>query len=121
MVRFTLLCCLAFLPLAAQVALPEIRVSNEIAPPGGMAQIKVSLTSPKPIITGNMYADLSADFIDSIDGIEMFSPTGDVVGTAVVKGRKIDARFVSPNGTFGSVTDYPILTIAVSIAKSAIP
>ena len=120
-VKSTLLVCLLAAPLAAQVVPAEIRVSNEIVPPGGMAQIKVSLTSPKPIITGNMTADLSDLFLDSIDGIAMFSSTGDVVGAATVQGRKINARFTSPNGTFGSVTDYPILTIAVRLSKFVVP
>jgi uncharacterized membrane protein YgcG len=99
----------------------EIRVSNETAPPGGMTQIKVSLTSPKPIITGNMSTDFSDGFIDSIDGIQMFDPTGDVMGTAVVNGGRISARFTSPNGTFGSSADYPILTVAVTLSKFAAP
>ncbi len=121
MTTSTLLLCLFSAPLAAQTLPAEIRISNEIAPPGGMAQIKVSLTSPKPIITGNMTADLSDFMFDSIDGIAMFSSTGDVVGAATVNGRKINARFTSPNGTFGSVTDYPILTIAVTLSKFAVP
>ncbi|HLK65799.1 MAG TPA: IPT/TIG domain-containing protein [Bryobacteraceae bacterium] len=121
MVKPILLCCLTCMPLAAQVAPSEIRVSNEIAPPGGMAQIKVSLTSPKPIITGLMSADFSSGFIDSIDGIEMFSATGDVVGAAVVKNGRVNAQFFSPHGTFGSGTDYPILTVAASISAFAVP
>jgi hypothetical protein len=121
MVRTTLIFCLACAPLAAQVAPAEIRVSNETAPAGGMAQIKVSLTSPKPIITGVMSTDLSGSLIDSIDGIAMFNATGDVVGTAVVKSGRISARFTSPKGTIGSTTDYPLLTIAVTLSKFAVP
>lgn len=121
MVRTSLIFCLACGPLAAQTAPVEIRVSNETAPAGGMAQIKVSLTSPKPIITGVMSTDLSGGFIDSIDGIEMFNATGDVVGAAVVRGSRINARFTSPKGTFGSTTDYPLLTIAVTLSKSLLP
>ena len=121
MTRTSLLLCVACARLAGQVIPAEIRVSNEIAPPGGMAQVKVSLTSPKPIIIGNMSADFSGTFLDSIDGIAMFSSTGDVVGAAVVKDSKINARFNSPKGTYGSVVDYPLLTIAVTLSKSAVP
>src|SRR5947207_11306778 len=98
----TVLCCIACLRLSAQVAPPTIRVTDEIAPAGGMAQIKVQLTSPKPITTGNMSMDFADGSFDSIDGIALFSGTGDVVGAAVVNGGKVNVRFTSPNGTFGT-------------------
>ncbi len=121
MVKSTLIFCLACAPLAAQVLPAEIRISNETAPAGGMVQLKVSLTSPKPIIIGNMSADLSGAFVDSIEGIAMFNATGDVVGAAVVKGGVINAHFTSPKGTFGSTVDYPLLTIAVRLSKFVVP
>ena len=40
---------------SAQVLPTTIRVSSETAPPGGMAQMKVLLTSPMPISSGGMY------------------------------------------------------------------
>src|SRR5215831_15957463 len=109
----TLVCCLMCVPMAAQVAPTTIRVTNEVAPPGGMAQMKVQLTSPKPITTGNMSVDMSGVFFDAIDGIALFSSTGDVVGAAVVNGGKVNVEFTSPKGTFGTSLDYPILTIAL--------
>ncbi len=98
-----------------------IRVTNEIAPAGGMAQIKVLLTAPKPITTGNMWMDFSSGFYDSVDGISLFSNTGDVVGAAVNDSGHLSVRFTSPNGTFGTNTDYPLLTAAFRLSKSVVP
>ncbi len=116
-----LLSCFACLPLAAQVLPSTIRVSSETAPPGGMAQLKVLLTSPMPIITGNAVTDLSGLFLDSIDGIAMFDAAGDVAAAALVQNGRVNVRFVSPKGTLGSTLDYPLLTIAVTLSKSVAP
>jgi len=83
-----------------------------------MAQIKVQVTSPKPITTGYMDLDLSG--VDSIDGIALFSPTGDVGGAAVVHDGRLQVQFTSPKGTLGTSVDYPLLTVAASISKSAV-
>ena len=92
-----LFCCLAALPATAQTSLPTIRVSSETVPPGGLAQMKVLITSPKPITSGDMSLDLSAVAFDSIDGIALFSSTGDVGGAAVVdKCQRERALYVSP-------------------------
>jgi hypothetical protein len=109
------------LPLMAQVALPTIRVTSESAPPGGMAQMKVLLTSPKPITSGNMDLDMSDVSFDSIDGIALFNSNGDVGGAAVVNGGKVNVQFTSPNGTFGATEDYPLLTVALTLSQSAQP
>ena len=106
---------------AAAQTLPTIRVSDEIVPPGGMAQMKVLLTSPKPITTGMMDLDLSGVSFDSIDGIALFSSTGDVVGAATVVNGNVNASFTSPNSTFGSDAEYPILTVALRLSKFVVP
>jgi len=105
----------------AQVVPTTVRLTDEIAPPGGMAQVKVLLTSPKPITTGNMWMDFSSGFYDSIDGISLFSPTGDVVGAALFDSGHLNVRYTSPNGTFGTYTDYPLMTIAARLSKSVVP
>ena len=113
--------CAAGLPVAAQIALPTIRVSSETVPAGGMAQMKVLLTSPKPITSGNMDLDMSDVSFDSIDGIALFNSAGDVGGAAVVNNGKVNVQFTSPKGTLGVDADYPLLTVALTLSKSAIP
>jgi uncharacterized membrane protein YgcG len=116
-----LLLCMSCVPVVAQTTTATtVRVTNEVAPPGGIAQVKVLLTSPKPITIGNMTVDFSGSF-DSIDGIALFSNTGDVVGTAVVGSNNFNVQFTSPNGTFGSNTDYPLMTAAFRLSSGVVP
>ena len=103
----------------AQVLPSTIRISDEVAPPGGMVQMKVLLTSPMPITSGGMYMDMSAIDFSSIDGIALFDSGGDVNGAAVVDGGKVSMRLVSPKGTFGATIDYPVMTVAMRMKTTA--
>ena len=98
---------------------PEVRVLSEVQPAGGTVQVKLSLTEPRPIITGTTSAFLDGGSFDSIFGVAVFSPTGDVFGTAVVKGTAVQVNYTSPNGTFGMAAGYPIVTIAAHVRDDA--
>jgi hypothetical protein len=115
--QYFLLASAGCLAVSAQT-LTTMRVSSEIVPAGGMAQVKLLMTSPKPIITGLTSFDCSDVSFDSIDGINLFSPTGDVAGAAVIDGKRFGLSFVSPNGTFGANVDYPIMTMALRLSSS---
>src|SRR5689334_20555690 len=112
----TLHCSLLVIPTALAAfgqAPPTVRIPDEIAPPGGIAQIKVQVTSPMPILTGFADFDLSQVSFASVDGINLFNPNGDVAGAAVINGTTLGVRFISPQGTFGTNVDYPLLTAAI--------
>src|ERR1035437_2937846 len=110
----------AWASLHAQTAVvpATVRMSSEIAPAGGMAQMKVLLTSPKPISGGGMLVD-SGLALGNLDGIALFSDTGDVVGAAVLNGSSVDVRFTSPHGTFGAVPGYPLMTLTTAVPATA--
>jgi len=100
--------------LAAGVSL---KVRNEKAPPGGMAQMKVYITEPKPISTGKGRGSFSA--LASLDGIALMSPANDAYGVAVVAGTRFSIAVASPSATFGLDPDYPVLTIAGRVPADA--
>jgi hypothetical protein len=83
-----------------------------------MAQVKVLLTSPQPITGGGVKFDGASGLAD---GIALSSTTGDVFGAALQNGGQIDVRFTSPNGTFGTEPDYPLMTFTFGIDPAAIP
>ena len=115
-------CVAAAMCACASAQLPNtIRISDEVAPPGGMVQMKVLLTSPMPITSGGMYMDMAGIDFSSIEGIALFNAAGDVSGAAVVDGGKLAMRLVSPNGTFGSTVDYPVMTVAMRLNPLAQP
>ena len=104
---------LAVNPLAV-----ELEISHETAPPGGIAQIKVDLTEPKPISTGLF--KVSGNF-GELAGVSIFSPLGDAygVGIPIADGLRILATSsLASLGTGDS--DYPILTLTVKVPTTAV-
>jgi hypothetical protein len=95
----------------------SISVSKETAPPGGMAQVKVYVTEPKPITMGA--GSYSFDAYESVDGIAIMNAVEDVAGIALVRGTAVTLSFTSPSGTFGMELDYPVLTVAGRIPADA--
>ena len=92
----------------------SLALSDEVVPAGGVAQIKLMMTEPRPIVMGG--GSMAFDSFDmDILGIAVHSTAGDAVGTAVYKQGQLAINMVSPSGTLGSVIGYPILTIAVRI------
>jgi hypothetical protein len=111
---------LALLPVFSMAQVNTLRLSNEVAPPGGIAQVKVTLTSPQPISLGRL--GLVADL--GFEGVSMFSSAGDVSGAAVrnASGTGISVRFTAPSGTLGTASDdYPILALAFRVPAGALP
>jgi hypothetical protein len=93
-----------------------VKITNETVPAGGMAQVKVLLTSPQPITGGGVKFDGA---LSLADGISLSSSTGDVFGTALQTGSQIDVRFTSPKGTFGTEPDYPLMTFTFGVDPAA--
>jgi hypothetical protein len=102
---------------AVKFAGVSISVSNETAPAGGMAQLKLFLTEPKPISTGGGH--LTFGVFDSIAGIAVFSPANDTTGIALVRGSSIGLSLVSSGSGLGTTLDYPILTIVGRVPANA--
>lgn len=99
----------------------SLRLSSETAPAGGVVQVKLLLTEPSPIVTGKMNFDYDSSMFSDVLGINLIAPAGDVSGTAVVTNGKLSLNFTSPNGTYGTILGYPILTIAMKIRPNVFP
>jgi hypothetical protein len=122
--RFHLICAVALLlavtathPLAHDEAGISLRITEEFIPPGGIAQVKIELTEPKPISTGG--GRFSFSNLRAFDGIALGSPASDTYGVAVVNGEDIDVTVVSTTASFGTGSDdYPLLTVAARVDPS---
>lgn len=101
-------------PKAPPGQLLSVRVTDEVAPPGSIAQIKLEVTEPKPITTGD--AALSLDGFSEVVGIALGTP--DAAGVAVVRGNKVALSIISPSGTLGLDGDYPVATFAGRVAPN---
>ena len=94
-----------------------LSVSSETAPPGATTQVKISVTEPRPILTGGGH--LTVDAFDAVFGIAVIAPGQDTYGVALERGTNIALSVLSPSSSFGMNIDYPILTIAGRVPASA--
>ena len=96
----------------------SLKIRDEIAGPGGIAQAKLFVTEPKPISTAGGRLRFAA--FGSIDGVALMSPAGDTLGVAIVDGNELTVSIVSPSATFGTLDpDYPILTVVGRVPATA--
>ena len=95
----------------------SLRIANEEIPAGGIVQLKLQLTEPKPISTGVASIDTDERFSE-LEGAAMFGPQDDVYGAALVRNGRIQVTFSSRSGTLGMSPDgdYPVLTLALRLS-----
>ena len=94
-------------------------IPNESAPPDGVVQMKFMVTEPTPISTGRPVGLLDPATFDAFLGFELFSPTGDVNGVAMIDGGRVQIQYIASSGAQG--TDYPIMTMALHVRSDAVP
>jgi hypothetical protein len=113
----TILCATALFAAATKTV--SLHIPDEMAPPGGMVQMKLMVTEPTPIATGSVGFSFDAGTFAGVEGISLFNPAGDVSGAAVVQGNHVQLRYSSTTGTSG--TDYPIMSFAIAVRPDALP
>ena len=97
----------------------SLKIGNEIQPPGGTLQMKVFLTEPKPISTGKGRMAISTTAAANIEGVSLFSTSGDAAGAAVVHGTQVQLVCIVPSTVLGSNPDFPLLTITSRVRSDA--
>lgn len=95
----------------------SLHIPNEMAPPGGLVQMKFMVTEPTPISTGKPIVNFDAGTFDAVLGIELFAPTGDVNGIAMINGSQVALTYTTTAGPQG--TDYPIMSMALHVRDDA--
>src|SRR3954449_483423 len=73
----------------------SLKIPNEMAPPGGLVQMKLLVTEPTPISTGNVLCGYDEAVFDDVWGIELFNPAGDESGVAMIAGSRIQIRYTA--------------------------
>lgn len=93
----------------------SLHIPDETAPPGGIVQMKVLVTEPSPTSSGGPRFGLLAGL--AVRGIELFDPTGDVNGVAMIGSSMVSIQSITSTGTQGS--DYPIMVVSLQLPPSA--
>ncbi len=101
-------------PLLPTIAL---KIPNETAPPGGVAQMKFLNTEPTPISSGRPHMDYDSSIFDDVWGIQLFNPSADLNGVAIVNGSSVWIDFICNGPMTG--TDYPVMTMALHVRPNA--
>lgn len=109
--------CLLTATAASQTLPMEVRTMDETAVPGGVLQLKLEVTEPRPIFTGGggWSFDGYSDFLGLAVG---GSPDSAAVG--VMRGAGMKLRMVAPSNDL-AVADYPILMTALRVPAARIP
>ena len=95
----------------------SLHIPDEMAPPGGMVQMKLMVTEPTPIATGSIAMSFDSGTFSGVFGVSLFNPNGDVAGAAVIQGNQVHLQYTTTTGTTG--TDYPIVSFALGIRPDA--
>jgi uncharacterized protein (TIGR03437 family) len=92
-----------------------LQVSNETAPAGGWAQIKVFANPPRQTTVGALTMDFDPTVFGDISNVAVFSATGDAAGYARVNGKHVDAHFSSPSGGIGQLPNLPVFVVSIPV------
>ncbi len=105
----------AFFAGPASAANLALQVSNELAPVGGWAQVKISAAAPALIASGRIVVNFDPSVFGPIANVAVFSAAGDAVGVAVVVGQSMNVTFNSASAGIGQSPDLPILTVTIPV------
>ncbi len=97
----------------------SLKIDDEIQPPGGVVQMKLFLTEPKPISTGRGRMALAQTLATTVQGVSLLSTKGDAAGAAVVHGTGVQLVCIVPSDSLGQNSDAPLLTITGTVASTA--
>src|SRR5580704_16196087 len=113
--------CVALILLtgSASAASLALRVSNEIAPVDGWAQVKISASAPALIASGRIVVNFDPSVFGPIANVAVFSSEGDAEGVAVVVGQSVNVSFNSASAGIGQLPNLPVLTVTIQVLPSA--
>ncbi len=69
---------------------------------------------------GGAVVDLDPTIFDNILAADVYSVTGDQVGSATIQGRHVDLEFTSQTAGLGRSPGLPLLTITVQVLSTAL-
>lgn len=102
----------------------SLDLASQTVPPGGLLQMQVFITEPKPILKGGQKATFTsrAAIVPALGVVRdgaLFSPAGDVDGVAVLGKGSIQVSFNSPLTSFGTDMDTPVMAFGLPVAANA--
>ncbi|MEP6716709.1 MAG: hypothetical protein ABJC09_14150 [Terriglobia bacterium] len=119
LVRSGLLALIGVIHCAGQTPPLQLRVSTPIVPAGGTAQIRIYTGSAVSLVNGELRFDFDPAIFGPVAAADLFSSTGDQLGTADIRDRHVNVKFQSPSGGLGRLPDLPVIALRVPVLASA--
>jgi hypothetical protein len=107
----------------AQTTAPGIwvTIANATVPPGGLYQLQVLVTEPKPVGAGSQGITFSSAVFGTGVGASVNSPSGQSSGVALHTTSGFSVALISPDAQLGTGNDSPIMTIVLPVRSDALP
>jgi hypothetical protein len=105
--------------LRAGNTVAALQISNETAPAGGFAQIKIYAARPTAIASGHIVVTLDQTFFGNAPQVGLFGANGDALGLASMKWPQIDIQYSSASGGIGQLAGLPVIVISVPVLATA--
>jgi IPT/TIG domain len=86
-----------------------------------MLQLTVLLTEPKPIRRGSTQLAFASTALGQVQGLSIYSPAGDAIGAAVVRGGNVKMIVSSAQLDYGMDLDTPVAAISIPVLSTALP
>ncbi|MBS1874377.1 MAG: hypothetical protein JSU00_14265 [Acidobacteria bacterium] len=117
----------AALLLAVSIAAPSVlaappvalRISNESAPAGGWAQIRIYAQQPTAIAAGRLVLKLDPTAFGPDVRVGLFGANADSVGVATIDWPNIDIQFASGTAGIGQLAGLPVIVVSVPVSPTA--
>src|SRR5215813_12566419 len=97
----------------------SLKIPNATVPPGGVYQLQVMVTEPKPVGAGSPGFTLDGSVFGTGEGASVNDPSGEACGVAVRTLNGFHVTLLSPNATLGTNGDAAIMTIVLPVRPDA--
>jgi len=97
----------------------SVKIQNATVPPGGVYQLQVMVTEPKPVGAGSPGFTFSSSVFETGEGASVNDPSGAACGVAVRTLDGFNVSLLSPNATLGTNADAAIMTIVLPVRTDA--
>jgi uncharacterized protein (TIGR03437 family) len=105
--------------LRAGNAAAALQISNETAPAGGFAQIKIYATKPTALSSDRIIVTLDQTFFANTPQVGLFGADGDALGLATLRWPQIDIQYSSASKGIGLLAGLPVIVISVPVLATA--
>ncbi len=97
----------------------SLKIQDATIPPGGVYQLQLLVTEPKPVGAGSPHVTFSSAAFGTGAGASVHDPSGEACGVAVRTLGGFSVSLLSPNAMMGTTGDAAIMTVDLPVRPDA--